>query len=46
MSQVAYADVCHCLGDLKTVIAIERELQHLQETYFSGKTFDGEARET
>lgn len=47
LSQVAYADgVPIALGDLKTVIAIERELQHLQETYFSGKTFDGEARET
>lgn len=46
LSQVAYADgVPIALGDLKTVIAIERELQHLQETYFSGKTFDGEARE-
>lgn len=46
LSQVAYADgVPIALGDLKTVIAIEQELQHLQETYFSGKTFDGEARE-
>ena len=46
LSQVAYADgVPIALGDLKTVIAIERELQHLQETYFSGKIFDGEARE-
>lgn len=46
LSQVAYADgVPIALGDLKTVIAIERELQHLQETYFSGKTFDGEACE-
>ena len=46
LSQGAYADgVPIALGDLKTVIAIERELQHLQETYFSGKTFDGEARE-
>ena len=46
LSQVAYADgVPIALGDLKTVIAIERELKHLQETYFSGKTFDGEARE-
>ncbi len=31
------------LGDLKTIIAIERELQRIQETYFSGRTFEGEA---
>lgn len=32
------------LGDLKTIIAIERELQYLQEKYFTGATFQGEAR--
>lgn len=30
------------LGDLKTIIQIERELQRLQETYFSGRTFTAE----
>src|SRR5699024_8445545 len=44
LSQVAEVDgVAIALGDLATVIAIEREIQHLQETYFSGATFEGEA---
>lgn len=44
LGQVGSVDgVPIALGDLKTVIAIERELAHIQDTYFSGKTFDGEA---
>lgn len=44
LSRVGYVDgVPISLGDLKTIIAIERELQRIQETYFSGKTFEGEA---
>ena len=44
LSQMAEVDgVPITLGDLATVIAIEREIQHLQETYFSGATFEGEA---
>ena len=44
LSQVAEVDgVPITLGDLATVIAIEREIQYLQETYFSGATFEGEA---
>ena len=31
------------LGDLKTIIAIERELQRIQELYFSGTPFEGES---
>ena len=31
------------LGDLATVIAIEREIQYLQKHYFSGRTFEDEA---
>lgn len=31
------------LGDLKTIIAIEKEFTRIQETYFSGKLFAGEA---
>ena len=31
------------LGDLKTMIRIEQELQRIQETYFSGRTFTGES---
>lgn len=43
-SRIGYVDgVPVALGDLKTIIAIERELQRIRETYFSGKTFDGEA---
>ena len=44
LSRVGYVDgVPIALGDLKTIIAIERELQRIQETYFSGKAFDGES---
>ena len=44
LSRIGYVDgVPVALGDLKTIIAIERELQRIQETYFSGRTFDGEA---
>lgn len=44
LTEVAEVDgVPIALGDLKTIIAIERELQYLQETYFSGRTFEGEA---
>ena len=46
LTQVATVDgVPIALGDLKTTIAIERQLQYLQETYFTGRTFDGEALE-
>lgn len=46
LSRVAEVDgVPIALGDLKTIIAIERELARIQETYFSGKTFEGEARD-
>ena len=31
------------LGDLKTIIAIERELQRIQEKYFSDRVFEGES---
>lgn len=31
------------LGDLKTIIAIERELQRIQEIYFSDRVFEGES---
>ena len=44
LGQVGYVDgVPIALGDLRTIIAIERELQRIQETYFSGKVFEGEA---
>ncbi len=44
LNRIGYVDgVPVALGDLKTIIAIERELQRIQETYFSGRTFDGEA---
>ena len=33
------------LGDLKTMIQIEQELQRIKETYFSGREFTGEALE-
>ena len=33
------------LGDLKTMIQIEQELQRIKNTYFSGKEFTGEALE-
>lgn len=46
LTRVAEVDgVPISLSDLKTVIAIERELQYLQEKYFSGATFEGEALE-
>ena len=46
LTQVATVDgVPIALSDLKTIIAIERQLQYLQETYFTGRTFDGEALE-
>ena len=31
------------LKDLATIIAIERQLQYLQEKYFTGASFEGEA---
>ncbi len=44
LNRVAEVDgVPISLGDLKTVIAIERELQYLEEKYFTGRTFEGEA---
>ncbi len=44
LGQTGYVDgVPIALGNLATIIAIERELQRIQETYFSGKSFDGEA---
>lgn len=44
LGQVGYVDgVPIALGDLRTIIAIERELQRIQETYFSGKVFEGES---
>ena len=46
LTQVATVDgVPIALNDLKTIIAIERQLQYLQETYFTGRTFDDEALE-
>ena len=33
------------LGDLKTMLQIEQELQRIKDTYFSGKEFTGEALE-
>ena len=33
------------LGDLKTMILIEQELQRIKDTYFSGREFTGEALE-
>ena len=37
LGQVGYVDgVPIALGDLRTIIAIERELQRIQDTYFSG----------
>lgn len=46
LTQVGYVDgVPIRLSDLKTVIAIERELEYLQEKYFTGQTFEGEALE-
>lgn len=46
LTEVAQVDgVPIALGDLKTIIAIERELQYLQEKYFTGATFEGEAQD-
>lgn len=46
LTRVAQVDgVPIALQDLQTIVAIERELQYLQETYFSGRTFSGEAQE-
>ena len=33
------------LGDLKTMVQIEQELQRIKDTYFSGREFTGEALE-
>ena len=42
LSQVGYVDGTPiALGDLKTIIQIEQELQRIQATYFSGQTFSG-----
>ena len=44
LGQVGYVDgVPIALGDLRTIIAIERELQRIQDTYFSGAAFEGES---
>lgn len=44
LSQIGYVDgLPIALGDLATIIAIERELQRIQETYFSDRVFEGEA---
>ena len=44
LSQVAEVDgVPIALGDLKTILELEEQLLYLQETYFSGRTFEGEA---
>ena len=44
LTQVAEVDgVPISLGDLRTIIAIERELQRIQEKYFSDRAFEGEA---
>lgn len=46
LSQIGYVDGTPiALGDLKTIIEIEKELARIQETYFSGKTFSGESLE-
>ena len=46
LTEVAQVDgVPIALGDLKTIIAIEQELQYLQEKYFTGATFEGEAQD-
>ena len=44
LSAVAEVDgVPITLGDLKTIVLIEQELQRIRETYFSGRTFTGES---
>lgn len=46
LAQVAEVDgVPIALKDLATIIAIERQLQYLQEKYFTGATFEGESLE-
>ena len=46
LTEVAQVDgVPIALGDLKTITAIEQELQYLQEKYFTGATFEGEAQD-
>lgn len=46
LSQKAYVDGTPiALGDLKTIVEIEQELARIQETYFSDRTFSGEAVE-
>ena len=44
LSEVGYVgDIPIAMGDLKTIIAIERELQRIQKLYFSGTPFEGES---
>ena len=44
LSRTGYVDGTPiALGDLKTIIAIERELARIREKYFSDRTFEGEA---
>lgn len=44
LSRVGYVDGTPiALGDLKTILEIERELQRIQETYFSGTAFSEES---
>ncbi len=44
LTRVAEVDgVPIALADLKTIVALERELAYLQEKYFTGRTFEGEA---
>ena len=44
LSRTGYVDGTPiALGDLKTIIAIERELVRIQEKYFSDRTFEGKA---
>ena len=44
LSRVGYVDGTPiALGDLKTILEIERELQRIQEIYFSGTAFSEES---
>ena len=46
LTEVGYVDGTPiALGDLKTIVEIEQELKRIQETYFSDRTFSGEAVE-
>lgn len=46
LTEVGYVDGTPiALGDLKTIVEIEQELQRIQETYFSDRAFSGEAVE-